>query len=1028
MSDTHQRLTETELVLLYEVGFVHLVPEELRPLVCRMFRHGHFAFGDEIVREGDEPDSLYVLTSGSARVVIRRNDADVMLGRLDAGSVFGEAALMAGARRTATVRASEDVEVLRLPREAFDALVDLHPEIAEALSAHIRMQEILRVLRLHPAFSVLPLGVLSKFLDSFETLDVAAHDVIVHEGDPTDAIYAVADGRLTVSQGGTREVIGYLRVGDFFGERALLEGAARRATVTATIDSRLLRVDADTVRQLQASSPRFSSRLRELADQRDRRGAEQVPLDFVEGQPSHAQRPESPKVDGDAGTARVTKWARRGRGFPFVAQFDAVDCGVACLAMVSRHFGREVSVTFLRDAAGTGTEGTTLTGIVEAGRAAGLDVDARRVSRDRLDGLSLPAIVHWRGDHWVVLYDLSVSQARVADPAVGLRTLTRAEFEHDWTGFAATVERTADLDKAPTDDVSLRWLVPFITEHSGTLIVAFVLALLVAGCEVAVPATVQHIVAALTGKTSASKINLYGLLLVGFVIASGICLYVQRRILVRVAVGFDRSSLDFLTARLLDLPMSYFARRRTGDLERRVAGMADVRRLIVQDGVEAATAALLLVVAIILMATYSVPLALAFLATMPLYAAMMRYSRRLRPVFAAMEEAHGHYQSRQIDLLKGVETVKTLGAEPGLRAKLRETFSEVSGRVTPAYLALGRYEATVAGLTLATYAAFVYLGALAVHSHSLSLSQYVAFMALVLVAIAPLLSLMYFWDQVQVSSVLLARIHDVLAHEPEQGDRRDGLRPVTSLQGHIVVRDLEFRYRPHDQAIVSRVNLDVPPGTTVAVVGRSGSGKSTLLRLLAGLLEPTSGNISYDGVDIADVRHQELRARIGFVLQTPYIFDATVAENIAFGVHPVDDDALRKAAQIADVDSFVSRFPLGYATRIGDGGLKLSGGQAQRIAIARALYRYPPVVFFDEATSALDSEAEQAIKQNLDQLSRGRTAFIVTHRLTSIRDVDLIVVLDAGSVVETGTHDALVNAGGLYAHLYSQQFVETAGA
>jgi ATP-binding cassette subfamily B protein len=142
----------------------------------------------------------------------------------------------------------------------------------------------------------------------------------------------------------------------------------------------------------------------------------------------------------------------------------------------------------------------------------------------------------------------------------------------------------------------------------------------------------------------------------------------------------------------------------------------------------------------------------------------------------------------------------------------------------------------------------------------------------------------------------------------------------------------------------------------------------------------------------------------------------------------VDDDALRKAAQIADVDSFVSRLPVGYATRIGDGGLKLSGGQAQRIAIARALYRHPPVVFLDEATSALDSEAERAIKQNLDQLSRGRTAFIVTHRLTSIRDVDLIVVLDAGSVVETGTHDALVNAGGLYAHLYSQQFVETAGA
>ena len=380
MTDSRQRLTETELVLLQEVGFILLVPEDLRELVCRMFRRQQFAFGDEIVHEGDEPDSLFVLTSGSARVVIRRNDVDVMLGRLDPGAVFGEAALMAGAHRAATVRASEDVEVLRLPREAFDALVDLHPEIAEALSAHMRMQEILRLLRLHPAFSALSLRVLSQFLPSFETLEVASGAVVVHEGNPANAIYAVVHGRLTVSQGDNAQVIGYLRTGDFFGEAGLLENAARRATVTAAIESRLLRVDADAVRQLQAASPRFAVRLRELADQRDRRGAEQVPLDFVEDQPPQPQTSEPPEVTADAPTPTSRRHVGRGRRFPFVAQFDAADCGVACLAMVARHFGRDVSVTFLRDAAGTGTEGTTLTGIVEAGHTAGLSIDARRTS------------------------------------------------------------------------------------------------------------------------------------------------------------------------------------------------------------------------------------------------------------------------------------------------------------------------------------------------------------------------------------------------------------------------------------------------------------------------------------------------------------------------------------------------------------------------------------------------------------------------------------------------------------------------
>ena len=419
---------------------------------------------------------------------------------------------------------------------------------------------------------------------------------------------------------------------------------------------------------MRAASPRFAARLGDLAKERDRRGADLVPLDFVEDETDEAP---TRATGGRRRTwaATIDATAARTAAIPVRRPFDAADCGVACLAMVTRHFGRDVSVTFLRDVAETGTEGTTLTGIVEAGRAVGLDVEARRVSRDRLDELSLPAIVHWRGDHWVVLYDLGKDRARIADPAVGLRIVPRGEFDHDWTGFAATVKPTPALDEAPVDEASLRWLMPYLTEHRGTLAVAFILALLVAGCEVAVPVTVQHMVAALTSRTGVGRINLLGLLLLGIVAASGLCLYLQRRILVGVAVSFDTSTLDFLTARLLDLPMSYFARRRTGDLERRIAGMADVRRLIVQEGIQAATAALLLVVAIILMISYSVPLALAFIATIPLYAGMMRYSRRrLRPVFAAMEEAHGYYQSRQIDLLKGVETVKTLGAETGLRS------------------------------------------------------------------------------------------------------------------------------------------------------------------------------------------------------------------------------------------------------------------------------------------------------------------------------------------------------------------------
>jgi ABC-type bacteriocin/lantibiotic exporter with double-glycine peptidase domain/CRP-like cAMP-binding protein len=1032
MSDDSAHLDEVDLVLLRQVGFYALVPASLRGLVSRMFRKEQFTFGEEICAEGEIPQSLFVLASGAARVVSHRHGTEVTLGKLTPPEMFGADALIGGTRRTETVRASEDCTVFRLPREAFDALVEESPEIAVALHDHVRLEEVRHTLRLHPAFSVIPLSTLSESLGSFQTVNVVAGDVVVAEGSESDSVYVVVDGRLPVTQGAAGDVIGVLRAGDFFGEVGVLESAPRSATVTAETESELLRIDADSVHELMGKSPRFRSRLSELAEQRNLRGSFEgaaAAASAAEDAYLHAEREAMPDVarqrtPGESPTSQAPR-RRRHRRFPFVAQYDESDCGVACLAMVARSFGRKVSVAFLRDVAGTGTEGTTLTGIVEAGRAIGIDVEPLRASKDRLDELPLPAIVHYKGNHWIVLYGVAENEVYVADPAISLRALPRDEFLADWTGFAGIARRTSALSAAPVDKVSIRWLLPFITEQKGPLAIAFVLALLLAACEVGVPVAVENLVSALTGGGSALEINTVGLLLVGIVVASGIFSVIQNRVLVKVSVGFDVHSLDFLTGRLLHLPMSYFARRKIGDIERRISGMAAVRALVIEGGVDAGTNVLLLVVAIILMAIYSVPLVLLFLAIMPLYSVVMWYSqRRLRPVFSAMEEAHGHYQSRQVDLLKGVETIKTLGAEPGLQQNMHQSLMELNAQVAPAYLAVGRYRSIVSVLTLSTYAVFVYVGALQVHSHSMTLAQYVAFISLVLIATSPILGLLYFWDEVQSSTVLLARIHDVLGHEIEQGDRASELLPVVTLMGQVSVTDVEFRFREADRPILTEINLDIPVGTKVALVGRSGCGKTTLLRLLAGLIVPTRGSIRYDGVDLVDVRLQELRSRIGYVLQAPYVFDATVAENIAFGSSDIDEDAVKRAAEMADVTDFVERLPLGFNTRIGDGGLQLSGGQAQRISIARALYRDPPVVFFDEATSALDAESEQTIKRNLDQLSKGRTAFFVTHRLASIRDADLIVVLEAGRIVETGTHENLLNNAGLYAHLYQQQYVE----
>jgi ATP-binding cassette subfamily B protein len=248
------------------------------------------------------------------------------------------------------------------------------------------------------------------------------------------------------------------------------------------------------------------------------------------------------------------------------------------------------------------------------------------------------------------------------------------------------------------------------------------------------------------------------------------------------------------------------------------------------------------------------------------------------------------------------------------------------------------------------------------------------------------------------------------------------LTPVQSVSGHVRFQRMTFEYPgPATTPVLDEIDFEIQPGTRAAIVGRSGSGKTTLVKCLSGLLEPTSGAILFDGADITGLDLRQLRRQIGFVLQDNHMFDATIAENIAFGDERADRERVMWAARLANAAEFIERLPLAYETKIGETGLLLSGGQRQRIAIARAVYPRPPVLVFDEATSALDTESERAVKENLDQLLQGRTSFVIAHRLSTVRDADIILVLEKGRLVEHGTHDELMARQGLYYYLCSQQ-------
>jgi ATP-binding cassette subfamily B protein len=984
---------------------------------------------------------MYVLSEGSARVVVDNMGKEMTLARLQPGDWFGESALLNETVRNATVRASEKTRALFLDAVVFAALLASEPGVREAVVAQARAHQLDRLLRMHAAFEDLSAEDTARIEPRLKVEEVAAGTEVVHQGAPGERLFIVESGRLEAvrSDNGTEAQIGFLSTGDLFGERSLVTGEPCAATVRALTASRLWSLGHADFTWLSEQVPVFGGRLREIAEGRDYRKTARLPLDFAheilpgglsgEAQPlAQVGGDRSPDAPGaPSPTVLVPQAAsrrrhRKRRQFPIVHQIDERDCGVACLAMVANWYGIQVPLSSLRDVVGTTVSGTTLRAIASAGGHVGLKVQPMKISRDRLSELALPAIIHWRGDHWVVLVSVQEASAELADPAVGRRVVSRDELSQHWDGFAALVTPTGERPDVGSGGANLRWLRPFLAAHRGVIGLALVLALAAAACEVALPLVVESIVNDLVTPHAESLLYESGLVMLALVAGGTFAVLLQRLALVGATATFDIGTLDFTTKRLLALPMSYFAARRVGDIERRLTGVRQIRRIVVQQGIAALTAATQVVVGVAIMFVLSPLLAAIFLVVMPLYGLAMRYSaRRLRPLYAGVEESYGRYASDQVDLLKGIETVKTSATEGALGRRLRRVFEEFTVRSAASQRTIARFGSVVQVISLLTYSSFVFLGSIEVHDHSLTLGAFVAFTTLVMLTTGPLVGLLGIWDDVQVSSVLLNRIADVLEHEPEQGEDHGRLLPVPTLEGRVQLVDLTYQPANCDEPVLAHLNLDVAPGTTVAIVGRSGSGKSTLLRLLAGLIEPTGGRVLFDRVESTLLSYQELRRKVGFVLQQPYVFATTIAENIGLGDDAPDMQAVRDAARTADLAELVDHLPLGYDTLVGDRGLPLSGGQAQRLAIARALYRRPPLLLFDEATSALDTESEAIVKRNIDRLMENRTAFVVAHRLSTVRNADLIVVLEAGHIAEKGTHEELVERRGIYYYLYSQQ-------
>ncbi|MDQ3545303.1 MAG: peptidase domain-containing ABC transporter, partial [Verrucomicrobiota bacterium] len=888
-------------------------------------------------------------------------------------------------------------------------------------------------------FGRLPVPALRTLVEKLTPVEVPKGESIIRQGDPPGAMFILEKGRARAfnSDNGTQHNLAFYRDGDFFGELSILNGSPRAASVEAYSDCRLLALEPEAVRELKRRYPAFGNLMEERLAQYEAKTEARVPLDFTtEMLPAEVAAHDKIGVDKKAAPAKedtddpfadesglFRKGKKRIRKIEAIEQIDEMDCGAASLGMICRHFGRKVSLARIRQLCHTSTDGTSLKAICRAATELGLAARAIKVSLRNLPLMPLPAIVHWEGNHWMVLYDVAETYVKVADPARGLRKIPRKEFEQNWSGYAALFDYTTAFANAPESKPGLAWILPFLLKFRTIFLQVMLLAVAITCLELLFPIFTEMVV----DKVIVEKdVGLLGTILIGmgvvlfFIQASSLA---QEYLLSFAAVRLDTAILDFLSRQMLSLPMSYFTSRRTGDIQRRLDGARQVREFAVQHGIGALLALVQLMGALALMTLYSPTLTLAFLATTPLYGGLMYFSRKvLRPLFADVEESQGKYSSHQIDAIKGIEAVKAASAENVFRDMMLNEFLSVSRKIFRSSFIVMTYDSVLQTIGMLSTAIFLWVGANQVMAGNLSIGGFVAFSSLTAMAYGGILRTLGVWDNMQFATVLLNRLNDIFEHEPEQGRDRSRLAPVHSLEGRIELKGVSFKYGgPEAPNILQDINLDIAPGRMVAFVGRSGCGKTTLIKLIAGLLEPTEGTIFFDNTDLKTLNYRDVRRHIGMVLQENHIFNESIARNIAFGDAEPDLDRVLAAAQTAAAHDFIMRLPLGYETKIGESGLSLSGGQKQRIAIARAIYNNPPVLIFDEATSALDTESERAIQDNLGRLTAGRTTIVIAHRLSTIREADSIVVLERGMVAEVGNHDQLMAQRGLYFYLSSQQ-------
>lgn len=707
-------------------------------------------------------------------------------------------------------------------------------------------------------------------------------------------------------------------------------------------------------------------------------------------------------------------WRRR---IPVVRQLAATDCGAACLAMALAHHGREVPLQRVQAALGTGRDGADAAAIVRAAAAFGLRGRGLSLEVDELDQLPAGSILHWNFDHFVVYEGPDREGARIVDPALGRRLVSLARLRRSFTGIALSFEPVALVDlpaRAPSP--TLRVLRDLLLRHRGHMSRIVGASVLLRAIALTLPALTGLVVDRVVLRTD------NGLLVAiafGIAVVTGLqfaTTLLRGLFLVELRARVDLSlNVGFLD-HLLSLPFPFLQRRSAGDLLMRINNHAVLREAATTSAVTSVLDGGFAATYLVLLALASPPICAVAVVLGATQVAVFAWSATWTRDRAADElAARARSQAHLSRLVSGVETLKAQGAEHDSVTHWSDLFVHEVNAGTRRGVAAAVAEAAKSALRALGPAAILVVGGAQVTSGAQSLGGMLELTALTVGFLGPLDALVEGLTVLLVARSHVDRADDVLLTPPE---REPGVAPTPRLAGGIALRGVSFSHGEDEEPVLRDIDLTVPAGSCVAVVGASGSGKSTLVKVLLGLYPATSGEVSYDGRPLRTLDPVTLRRQIGLVPQTTHLFSGTVRTNLALARPDAPFADLVAAARRAGIHELLARLPLGYDTPIGDSDT-FSGGERQRLALARALVGNPAILILDEATNALDTETEARIVANLKELRCTRV--VIAHRLSTVAGADHIVVLDRGRLVEQGTPAELLSRGGRYRALVEAQ-------